>query len=91
MRRTLRIFPPYYAFFLLCFGLALIFEHWDSYHLSPKLWWAFALYGTSLTVVQHWYGAAASQLPDPVRSIAVTWSLSIENYFIFSGHQQYAS
>jgi len=81
MRRTLRIFPPYYAFFLLCFGVALIFEHWNRYHLSPKLWWAFALYGTSLTVVQYWYVAAVSQLPPPVRSIEVTWSLSIEELF----------
>jgi peptidoglycan/LPS O-acetylase OafA/YrhL len=81
MRRTLRIFPPYYAFFLLCFGLAIIFEHWDRYHLSARLWWAFAVYGTSLIVVQHWYGGAVSRLPGPVRAIEVTWSLSIEELF----------
>jgi peptidoglycan/LPS O-acetylase OafA/YrhL len=81
MRRTLRIFPPYYAFFLLCFGLTVIFERWDSYPLSPRLWWAFALYGASLVVVQHWFSGALSQLPPPVRSIEVTWSLSIEELF----------
>jgi len=81
MRRTLRIFPPYYAFLALCFGLAVAFERWGSYRLSPRLWLAFALYGTSLIVVQHWYGAAVSQLPQPVGSIEVTWSLSIEELF----------
>jgi len=81
MRRTLRIFPPYYAFFLLCFGLAIVFARFDGYHLSTKLWLAFALYGTSLIVVQHWYGGAVSQVPPPVRAIEVTWSLSIEELF----------
>ena len=81
MRRTLRIFPPYYAFFLLCFGLAIIFEWSGSYHLSARLWLAFALYGTSLIVVEPWYGGAVSRLPQPVRAIEVTWSLSIEELF----------
>ncbi len=81
MRRTLRIFPPYYAFFSLCFLLAIAFSLFGNYHLSAKLWLAFALYGTSLVVVRPWYFAAASQLPPPVNGIALTWSLSIEELF----------
>src|SRR5450432_1520093 len=81
MRRTLRILPPYYAFFLLCFGFAIVFARWGNYHLSAKLWLAYALYGTSLIVTQHWYGGAVSRLPPPVRAIEVTWSLSIEELF----------
>jgi peptidoglycan/LPS O-acetylase OafA/YrhL len=78
MRRTLRIFPPYYLFFLICLVTALLSA---NYHLSGRLWTAFALYGTSLAVVQPWYPGAVSHLPGPVRAIEVTWSLSIEEFF----------
>ncbi|MGB8010092.1 MAG: acyltransferase [Terriglobales bacterium] len=82
MRRTLRIFPPYYAFFLLCCGLSIILVRFAGYpQLSAKLWLAFALYGTSLVVVRPWYFGAVSRLLPPVRAIEVTWSLSIEELF----------
>jgi peptidoglycan/LPS O-acetylase OafA/YrhL len=78
MRRTLRIFPPYYLFFLICLCGALLSA---NDHLSKPLWAAFALYGTSIAVVQPWYSGAVSHLPGPVRAIEVTWSLSIEEFF----------
>ena len=78
MRRTLRIFPPYYLFFGICLFAALLSR---DYHLSGRLWLSFALYGTSLAVVQPWFGAAISHLPGPVRAMEVTWSLSIEEFF----------
>lgn len=84
MRRTLRIFPPYYAFFLLCLGTsAVLAPHpYLGIHLSSaKLWLAFAVYGTSLAVLRPWYFGAVSQLVGPVRAIEVTWSLSIEELF----------
>ena len=81
MRRTLRIFPPYYAFFSLCFLLAIAFARFGNYHLSAKLWLAFAFYGTSLIVVRPWYFGAITQLPKPVTGIELTWSLSVEELF----------
>lgn len=78
MRRTLRIFPPYYLFFLICLLAAVAIR---SYHVSGRLWLTFALYGTSLAAVQPWYYAALSHLPWSVRAIEVTWSLSIEEIF----------
>ena len=78
MRRTLRIFPPYYLFFLICFVGTIFASHSP---LSPRLWLAFALYGASLTVVQHWFAGAISHVPVPMRAIHVTWSLSIEELF----------
>lgn len=78
MRRTLRIFPPYYAFFLICFvGTLLAGPH----SISPRLWLTFLLYGTSLTVIRHWFAGAISHVPVPMRAIHVTWSLSIEELF----------
>src|ERR1700722_9401389 len=78
MRRTLRIFPPYYLFFLICFSCALLSR---EYQFSGRLWLAFALYGTSLIAMQSWYPGAVSRLPGPARAIEVTWSLSIEELF----------
>jgi peptidoglycan/LPS O-acetylase OafA/YrhL len=78
IRRTLRIFPPYYALFVL----GLIYAVFDrSYHFSGRLWTAYALYATSLVVVRPWYFGAESHLPGPARAIEVTWSLSIEELF----------
>jgi len=78
IRRTLRIFPPYYALFILCLVYAL-FDR--SYHFSGRLWAAYAFYGTSLIVVRPWYFGAVSRLPGPSRGLEVTWSLSIEELF----------
>jgi peptidoglycan/LPS O-acetylase OafA/YrhL len=78
MRRTLRIFPPYYLFLLICFISALFSRH---YHMSGKLWAAFVTYSTSLIVVQSWYSSAMLSLPVPANAIEVTWSLSIEELF----------
>lgn len=78
MRRTPRIFPPYYLFFLICFICALFVR---NYHLSRGLWLAFASYGTSLVGVRPWFAGAVSHLPGPVRAMQVTWSLSIEEFF----------
>jgi peptidoglycan/LPS O-acetylase OafA/YrhL len=78
MRRTLRIFPPYYLFFVICLVTALLSA---NYHPSGRLWSTLALYGTSLAVIRPWYPGAVSHLPGPVRAIEVTWSLSIEEFF----------
>jgi len=78
MRRTLRIFPPYYLFFLICFVCTLVASH---HSLSPRLWLTFLFYGTSLTVIRPWFAGAISQVPVPMRAIHVTWSLSIEELF----------
>ncbi|MBI3478101.1 MAG: acyltransferase [Acidobacteria bacterium] len=78
MRRTLRIFPPYYAFFLICISCAALA---GSYHFSWRLWGALAFYGTSLVATLPWFPGAFARLPDPARAIEVTWSLSIEELF----------
>jgi peptidoglycan/LPS O-acetylase OafA/YrhL len=78
VRRSLRIFPPYYSLFALC----LVYAMFDrSYHFSGRLWTAYALYATSLIAIQPWYFGAESHLPGPARAIEVTWSLSIEELF----------
>jgi peptidoglycan/LPS O-acetylase OafA/YrhL len=78
MRRTLRIFPPYYTFLLICLVFALLNR---NYQLSGRLWTALVLYGTSLAATQPWYSGAISRLPSPADAIDVTWSLSIEELF----------
>jgi len=78
MRRTLRIFPPYYLFLLICFAVALFSR---NYVLSGKLWSSFALYATSLVVILPWFGPALSAVPTPASGIDLTWSLSIEELF----------
>jgi peptidoglycan/LPS O-acetylase OafA/YrhL len=77
MRRSLRIFPPYYALLLLCL-LSGVFAR--NYHVDWRLWLDYALYGSSLTAVQSWYLAAAAQ-PGLASSIQLNWSLSIEEIF----------
>jgi len=78
MRRTLRIFPPYYLFLLICF-VAVLFSR--SYHPSGRLWSSFLFYATSLIVILPWYSGALASVPNPASAIEVTWSLSIEELF----------
>jgi peptidoglycan/LPS O-acetylase OafA/YrhL len=78
MRRTLRIFPPYYLFFLLCIVVAAL-SH--SYQFSTLLWLTFLFYGASLVAVRPWYPGAVARLPGPAAAMEVTWSLSIEELF----------
>jgi peptidoglycan/LPS O-acetylase OafA/YrhL len=78
MRRTLRIFPPYYAFFLLCFVVGMLSR---NYQWSGRLWLAFLFYATSLVAIRPWYPGAVAHLPGPARALEVTWSLSIEELF----------
>jgi len=77
MRRTLRIFPPYYALLVLCLFCGVFAR---NYHVDWRLWLTYALYGSSLTAVQPWYLAASAQ-PGLANSIQLNWSLSIEEIF----------
>src|SRR5271166_1683423 len=77
MRRTLRIFPPYYALLALCFLIGVFAR---NYHVDWRLWLTYALYASSLTAVQPWYLAASAQ-PGLASSIQLNWSLSIEEIF----------
>src|SRR5579884_1451037 len=52
MRRTLRIFPPYYFFFALCAWVAIFSP---GYQFSGKLWSAFFFYATSLVALRPWF------------------------------------
>ena len=77
MRRTLRIFPPYYFLLMLSFSVATL----TNYHFSRRLWMAFLFYGTSVVALLPWFPGAIARLPGPVRAMEVTWSLSIEELF----------
>lgn len=77
-KRTLRIFPPYYALIAICFGIALFTPH---YRISWRVWAVLATYSMSLFAPLKWYSSAVASLPASIQVLRVAWSLSIEEIF----------
>jgi len=68
-RRALRIWPPYYAIFLLFFGLLTFFPNHDSFSTDVNTWPYYLTYTQNLFHFEH------SKLFGP------TWSLAVEEQY----------